>query len=154
MNTPPDPHDLEQLVSRVLRDQPLREAPSTLAANVLAQIAQRASLPWWRKSFSHWPWTARIAFVAVSLALVKVALTLTRHAESTIGASAVAHAAAPVTWLEDVLSVAAFLQQLLTTVARAIPTLYFYGATSLIVALYLMVFGVSAATYRTLNFSR
>jgi hypothetical protein len=155
MNTPPDPHDLERLVSRVLRDQPSRQAPPTLANRVMAELAYRASLPWWRKSFSHWPWAARIAFVAISLGLVKVALTLTTHAAvSSPGASAVAHATAPVAWLADVLAIAAFSQELLTTIMRAIPSLYLYGVMGLVVALYLMVFGVSAAAYRTLNFSR
>lgn len=155
MNTPPDPNELERLISRVLNDQPLREAPRTLSERVMAELAYRASLPWWRKSFTHWPWAARIAFVLVSFGFVKLALTLTTHAAaSTAGASAMAGAAAPVTWLENLLGVAAFCQQLLATITHAIPALYLYGAMGLILALYVMVFSVSAAAYKTLHFSR
>jgi hypothetical protein len=155
MNTPLDPHRLEQLVGRALRDQPLRKAPPALAAHVMAEIARRASVPWWRKSFSHWPSAARIGFLVVSLGVARIAITLmTRISGGPLGVNAVEHATAPVGWLADVLAAATFSQQLLTTIARAVPSTYLYGVTATVVALYLLVFSVSAATYRTLNFSR
>ena len=65
---------LERLVDELLRDQPLRHAPNTLEAHVFAEIARRAALPWWRKSFTHWPLLARVAFLIASYGFVRLTL--------------------------------------------------------------------------------
>ena len=46
---------LERLVSQVLRDQPLRQAPASLEARVLGELATRARQPWWRRGVASWP---------------------------------------------------------------------------------------------------
>ena len=64
---------LARLFERTLRDLPLRRAPSTLEARVLSELRRRASLPWWRRSFSHWPALARACFglgIAVLIAWI------------------------------------------------------------------------------------
>ena len=155
MNTPHDPQHLEQLVDRVLRDQPLRKAPASLATRVMTELAHRSSLPWWRKSFGHWPAAARIVFIAALLGVMAITLSLVSIATQTsLGTSAIAQATAPLGWLTNVLAISTFLQHLLTAIAQAVPPTYLYGATAFIIALYLLVFSVSAAAYRTLNFSR
>ena len=67
----------ESLIARQLRDLPLRRAPATLEARVLAAIAAgdlqpvavRDAAPWYRRSFRHWPLPVQIAFALLSAAL-------------------------------------------------------------------------------------
>ena len=77
MNPFPD-HDgkLEQRVHVLLRDLPNRRAPRSLEQRVMAEIARLSALPWWRKSFGHWPVAARAGFILVCAGLVRLALTM------------------------------------------------------------------------------
>jgi hypothetical protein len=70
MTDPNQDDKLEQLVHQTLCELPLRQAPSTLEARVLAGLQQRTK-QWWRNSFMHWPLAARAAFVALCVVLVK-----------------------------------------------------------------------------------
>src|SRR5207247_1447534 len=67
---------LERTVHQTLRELPLRRAPLSLESRVLAEIQRRVLLPWWRKSFTHWPVAARAAFVVISGGFIKLAWTL------------------------------------------------------------------------------
>lgn len=51
----PENKDLEKFIHAQLQKLPEREAPETLVSNVMAAIAARKKLPWWKQSFSHWP---------------------------------------------------------------------------------------------------
>jgi hypothetical protein len=51
----PEQTDLEKFIHTQLRKLPDREAPDKLVDNVLAAIAKRKNLPWWKQSFTHWP---------------------------------------------------------------------------------------------------
>ena len=70
------PHEsdeaLQRLLDRTLRELPPRRAPASLEALFLNELERRAALPWWRRSFMHWPAPARIAFLVISGALVTV----------------------------------------------------------------------------------
>ena len=61
--------ELEQAIDRELRSLPDRPAPASLAPRVLRAIAERQRLPWWRKSFTHWPAPARLLFLVASTCL-------------------------------------------------------------------------------------
>ncbi|WP_404424539.1 hypothetical protein [Nibricoccus sp. IMCC34717] len=74
MANPNDP--LESFVHATLRATPARRAPVSLEQRVLAQIARRAALPWYRQSYRHWPAGARIGFLVTSAALAALALVL------------------------------------------------------------------------------
>src|SRR4051794_8580369 len=74
--TPDHDAKLERLIHRTLRDLPSRHAPRSLEQRVLAEIERRAALPWWRKSFAHWPVAARAGFILVSAGFAKLAIML------------------------------------------------------------------------------
>lgn len=61
--------ELEHMIDRELRRLPERPAPATLIPRVMQAVAARRALPWWRKSFAHWPVPARILFLAGSSSL-------------------------------------------------------------------------------------
>ncbi len=140
---------LEQAVSQALNGLPLRRAPGTLEARVIAELARRAALPWWRVSFANWPMGARIAFVLVCAALV--AATILGGASAYLGGSTWSSAfAAVLSWLHPVLAVMSSAGALATLLLRVIPPVWLYGLLGLGIFLYVMLFGLGAAAYRTL----
>ena len=151
-NSPIDPQEL--FVSRVLREQPPRRAPVALESRVWAELARRATLPWWQQSYAFWPAPIRIAFLVAS-AVVAAALVVgvsvffqgpAHHFAARFAApfSGVAHAA-------DGL-VVSFSTAL--TLWRAVPPLWVYGGLAMLGAAYALLIGVVAAAYRTYNAPR
>lgn len=63
----PDSPELERRVHALLRALPERAAPASLEDRVLAELARRGSLPWWRRSYAAWPMAARAAFVVAAV---------------------------------------------------------------------------------------
>src|ERR1700689_4787557 len=75
--------ELERLVNRALRELPVRRAPPGMERRVWNELARRAALPWWRRSFAHWPGPARAVFLAVCIGLS--ALTFVGGARLVLG---------------------------------------------------------------------
>lgn len=149
MHTPPNRDEqLERLIDKVLRDQPLQRAPASLESKVMAEIARRALAPWWRSSFAHWPVAARLVFLVVSVGFVKLGLEATALLIDPLDPGARSAALfAEFSWIHAVfVTIGAAL--------RSLPSLWIYGAIAVLAAMYLMLFGVSAAAYRTLYASR
>jgi hypothetical protein len=147
----PDEHreqQLERLIDNALRDQPLRRAPASLEAKVMAQIARRAAAPWWQSSFSNWPLPARVAFVVVSIGFAMLVLEATHAIVSPLDPAARGTALlADFAWIPAVFaSFGALL--------RGLPSFWLYGGLTVLAMVYLTLFGVSAAAYRTLYASR
>lgn len=139
---------LERLIDKALRDQPLQRAPAGLQDNVMAAIARRAMAPWWRSSFAHWPVAARLVFLVASIGFIKLGLEASALLIEPLDPSARGAALfAEVSWIHALF---------VTTGAalRSLPSLWIYGGIAVLAALYLMLFGVSAAAYRTLYASR
>lgn len=142
---------LERLIHQTLRELPARRAPRSLEGRVLAEIARRAALPWWRKSFAHWPMAARAVFLLLSAGLVKLALMATvwvmagfdnlqfREAISTKFA-----------WVEALGVVARTLIEAGNSSLQNLPALWLYGGIAVVGALYVTLFGLGAAAYRAL----
>ena len=151
MNTPrrpATPEQIERFVDKALRDQPLRRAPSDLENKVMAAIAQGAVTPWWRSSFAHWPTAARVLFLVVSIVLVKLGVDATQIVIGPLDPAARSAALfAEVAWIH-----ALFVS--IGAVLRSLPSWWIYCGVTVLGALYLMLFGVSAAAYRTLYASR
>ena len=145
MNTPSNPNgqreqQLERLVDKALRDQPLRRAPVDLESKVMAEIAHRAAAPWWQGSFSGWPVAARMLFIIASAAFITLVLKGSALILDPIHPSALL---ADVAWIPS-------LFKTIGTVFRDLPSLWVYGGVAILGVLYLTLFGVSAAAYRTL----
>jgi hypothetical protein len=143
-----DPQDenakLERLLHGALRGAPERHAPAGLEARVFAAIARRAALPWWRRSYSHWPAGARLAFVALSAGFEAVgrappaALPLDRSAMFSSG------------WLREAAALGGVTIQLGESLGRAIPFAWLAGGLALGTILYVSLFGLAVTAYRTL----
>jgi len=147
---PQDEQRLEQLIHQTLRTLPDRKAPRTLESRVLAGIAARQALPWWRQSFAHWPSPARVVFLVLAGALA-TGLVLLGASSSADVLPALREYLAP---LDRVRSVAIFVADLGATVFRSIPTVWLYGVVAFIATLYAALVGLGATAYRTLIVNR
>jgi hypothetical protein len=133
--------ELERLVARSLRELQVRRAPLDLESRVFAELARRAALPWWRRSFVQWPRTVRAAFLAVCTSLS--ALTIVCGAR--IGVSLV-----PSRGMDLAISLASAAGDAVATIAHAIPLVWIYEGLAVAAALYAVLFALGAAAYRTL----
>jgi len=141
--------DLEQTLHHALKNLPPRRAPGTLEARVLAELARRAALPWWRLSFAHWPAAPRAAFVLLCVGLV--AGTFLGGVSAFVGNGTLTQAAAMfLAWAQPLLAVISSAGGLIALLLRVIPPLWIYAGLALGVVSYVALFGLGAAAYRTL----
>ena len=150
MNQNESADDLDRaMVTRALRDLPLRRAPATLEARVMDELARRAALPWWRRSFGHWPIFARAVFLLICAGLVWLAFL--EGAVAVAGVHSLHDSRLlPLTWARDVGVLAAAAGNLLALLARTSPPSWVYEGIAVCAALYALLFGLGAAVYRTL----
>ena len=132
------------MLDRALRDLPLRRAPVTLESRVFSELERRAALPWWSRSFMHWPTPARVAFLVFCGALVAVALVGGAAAVANLGFLLDLSGARQV----GMLMVSA--GNLSALLARTLPFTWLYQVIAVCAVLYAVLFGLGAAVYRTL----
>jgi len=138
MNSEFDP--LEAKLHRVLRALPDRAAPRTLENRVMAALAERAALPWWRRSYAGWPAAVRLGFFLLSglfaagVIFGLAQLPAVASAQSVLGNWRLIYSS---------------LVETAATMVGDIPRIYFYGALAALGASYLTLMGVGAAAYRT-----
>jgi len=151
----PSPEDLEKLIHKALRALPEQSAPQGLESRVFAELARRAALPWWRRSYLQWPLAVRVGFVILSAAACAALI----GAWILIGRSgALAQVASQFgqdfQWLAVARSVGSSLLQAGAEIVRSVPPLWFYAALAALAACYATLAGVSAAAYRAFSPTR
>jgi hypothetical protein len=142
LNPSGDLQQLERSIDRLLRAQPVRRAPADLAERVLAEVARREALPWWRKGFHAWPTLARVVFSAVCLATVAIALRIPALLSDTVDAQ--------MTGLHRTFALWNTLTNLYAAFVDSLPMEWLYAAGGIVALAYMTVFGTSIATYRVL----
>jgi len=131
---------------------PPRRAPGTLESRVATELARRALLPWWRASFAAWPVVARVAFILVC-AVLGVA-TILGGISAYLGDRSFDEASAVLlSWAHPFLTVVSSAGGLVALLVRVIPPLWLYGILGVGAFLYVTLFGLGAAAYRTLYLS-
>lgn len=140
---------LEQVLSQALRGLALRPAPQTLESRVCGELQRRAALPWWRSGFSHWPVMARAAFVVLGVSLVG-ALLLGGFSIFGDTRSFDVIAGLLISWAQPALAIMSTAGGLAALMLRVIPPFWLYGGLTLGALLYVALFGLGAAAYRTL----
>ncbi len=137
-----DPDEaLERLMDRTLRELPLRPAPPTLESRVLHELGRRAALPWWRRTFAHWPLPARIAFIVICCALIRAAF---------FGGALLTTGFRSLAWTQHAGALMAAGGNVAAVLARASPPAWVFEGTAVCAVLYAILFGLSAVLYRTL----
>ena len=138
----------ERILNELTRGLPLRRAPAALELRVCRELERRAARPWWFRAFSQWPGSARVCFVAICSVIVGVSVgdgawTMLARTVGTI-------AAAPLSWTQSTLAVLRSACEVAVLLMRVIPATWLYGGLTAGIALYLALFGLSAAGYRAL----
>jgi hypothetical protein len=141
LNTDEPDEPLERMLDQTLAALPLRRAPATLEARVLGELRRRAALPWWRRSFVHWPVPARAAFLALCVVSIGLAVR---------GAAAAADVVDSLAWAREAGILLISGTNLAASLAHAALPGWLYGAIAVIALLYAFLFGLGAAVYRTL----
>ncbi|MBS0389111.1 MAG: hypothetical protein JSR15_11585 [Proteobacteria bacterium] len=148
---PRDERELEQYIGKLLRAQPLRQAPASLEARVQQQLALQAARPWWLQGFSAWPWLARLLFGLVGAGLVALTYLTTDRlgwVSDSLQQSTLATTGRGAAQMFANLGHA--LQLLGEMLTRNVSSAWLYGAAGVTVFLYVALFGLGAAAFRTL----
>lgn len=127
-------------MNRMLRRLPERPAPAGFEARVMAEIARRAALPWWRRSYATWPLAARVLFFIGSAFAAAVLV---------VGVSRVAPSVS--NWSSSWSSAFAVFRLVGGSLFSRIPVSVLYGIGGTIVLGYAMLVGVGSALYRNLT---
>lgn len=148
--SPHEPDDaLQRLLDSTLHELPLRRAPATLEARVCNELERRAALPWWRRSFMHWPAPARVAFLLICGALA--APVFLGGAAAFAGLRSLLESGIPaLSWARQIGMLMVSAGNLITLLARTVPATWLYQGIAVCAVLYAVLFGLGAAVYRTL----
>jgi len=150
MNEPSENEErIARLVDLTLRQLPSRVAPSTLESRVLGELARRAALPWWRRSFAHWPAAARAVFLLMCGALVGGAY-LTGGWTAAAVHSLRESGALSIGTVRDGMAIMTAAGELAAVFAHAIPSTWGYVGLTAGALLYAFLFALGSAAYRTL----
>ncbi|MGA2777695.1 MAG: hypothetical protein ABSF94_09060 [Steroidobacteraceae bacterium] len=141
---------LERLLDRTLRELPLRQAPRSLEARVLDAIESRASRPWWRLSFGHWPDFARSVFVVACAGLVWISAIEGIWALGVLD-SPHGPLAVSLSWAREATAFAGALSEILAAFGRVVPSAWLSNGLALSAGLYAVLFGLGIAGYRLLH---
>jgi hypothetical protein len=142
----PDFEKLEHLIHDGLRALPDRAAPRALESRVLAELARRAALPWWRRSYTHWPVGLRYAFI-----LLLAAVAAAWFSRGPVTAQALSALALRFPWIAFLDSIASNLWETGGVVFDAIPAAWLYGGVAALACAYGLLLGLGAAAYRALG---
>ena len=147
-----DPEKLEAALNRMVKGLPNRKAPTGFQARVFAEINRRAALPWWRKSFAHWPVAIRATFFIGSAAAVALLVSgLFILMRSPAAVQGLAGAEQPFAWLRQVSDTYASVRTSIQHAFSYSPSLWLYGAIGAIVIGYASLAAIGAATYRVVT---
>jgi hypothetical protein len=138
----------ERILNELTRGIPLRRAPAALELRVCRELERRAARPWWFRGFSQWPAGARASFVAICSAII--GLSIGDGAWTMLAPTLSNVAAAPLAWTHSTVAVLRSVSDVAALLMRVIPATWIYGGLTAGVALYMALFGLSAAAYRAL----
>jgi len=141
---------LERLVSQVLRDQPLRQAPSSLEARVLGELAARARLPWWRRGVASWPAAVRVPVVAGCAICVPLVWVLSLWLAARLVTVARSRMAGPLATLRHTGHALASFGAITSHIVQSIPREWLVGGIIATVTLYAVLSALVAVGYALL----
>ncbi len=128
---------LERAIDRRLKELPAPKAPAALSRRVMAAIHAKASLPWYRLTWTSWPLLAQVVSVILSLGLAGSAGQLLELAMGRISMEALS------TWMTANLGGFAPVVEFLSAVGGAVALV----ASNLSATVYLVAAGVVGTMY-------
>lgn len=148
---PMTPEELEKFIHRELRGLPVRHAPATLEARVLAAIEHRAAIAWYHKSWTYWPAAVRALFLAGVTGLAGSAITaFYLFMQGSQPGQAWQELSSRLEVFTRIYGAAVWTVNFVSQMVGSIPPLWLYGGAATIFTLYAMFFGLGATAYRVL----
>jgi hypothetical protein len=145
------PEQLEQFIHRTLRSLSERHAPGTLEARVLAAVEERAAIAWYHKTYHYWPAPVRVTFLGLAMAASGAVAVAFYALQAGVDTSAIAaEAGSRFSGLRAFVDVAAWSVGLIGRIVESIPPIWLYGGLAFVGLLYVSLFSIGAAAYRTL----
>ncbi len=146
----PENNDLEMFIHAQLQKLPEHEAPEGLTGKVLAAIATRRKLPWWKQSFTHWPRPVRnLLFLALGLIFAGAVYGSGRAA----GSVAMPEVLAPLSWAGWAGQVMQGLGEAIFLAMSSLPMEGFIGIGVVFVILYGACLAAGFALFRVTSSS-
>jgi hypothetical protein len=143
----PEEDRWERLLGEMLRHLPARPAPHSLESRVLGELARRASQPWWRRSFGHWPAFARVGWVTACGLLIGITL---QGGPWTTAVGSLQGTGAMSTWIRQAATITGRVGNLGASLLDAVPAAWLLLGLAAATLLYAFLFGLGAAAYRLL----
>jgi hypothetical protein len=141
----PEQRELEKFIDLQLKKLPEREAPENLVTNVLAAIAAREGLPWWKQPFTSWPRnTQALLFAALSLAFAAVVYAASHPAEA-LSTGAIGQRVSAFAWIGRAFETFGNVTLL---VVRALPWQWLVAFLVVCLAMYAACVATGFALYR------
>ena len=145
------PEELEKFIHRELRGLPVRHAPSTLEARVLAAIEHRAGIAWYHKSWSYWPPALRALFLAAITGFAGLAVgAFFLYMQGGQPAQIWQEFSARFSLLAQLYAAALWSVNFLGRIFSSIPPLWLCTGGAVVALMYAMFFGLGAAAYRVI----
>ena len=115
----------------------------------MGEIARRQALPWWHKSFAHWPAGVRLAFMVVATGLMAAAVLASMQLTGVISLQAATALLRPVVDAAATLkSAGVALGSMVKSFVPGLSQTWLYIALGVIGAAYAMMVGIGATAYR------
>jgi hypothetical protein len=143
---------LAALITAELRALPPLRAPAALQSRVIAELARRQALPWWRQSFRDWPMAAQFGFAMLALGLTHLLFwspagsALQELSESLRGL-----ALGALHWVQVAASGMAIFRSVAGDLLAALPSRWLLAATLALVSSLLLLFASGSLVYRSLH---
>ena len=141
---------LERLVTQVLRDQPLRQAPASLEARVLTELAARSRLPWWRRGVATWPAMVRVPVITGCAICVPLVWILSLWLATHLVSATRSRIAGPLATLRDTGHTLASLGAASAHIFQSIPRDWLWGGMIATATVYAVLFALVAVGYSLL----
>lgn len=140
---------LEASLHRVLRSVGDRQVPNGFERRVLNEIARRAALPWWQRSFAYWPFAVRALFFVASAAVAGALVYAVVYALHSPSATSLADdVSRRFGWLALVRKIASATQVGLGQRLASASAIWIYAALGLFAGAYAFLGAAGAAAYR------
>ena len=141
----PEQSELEKFIHAQLQRLPERAAPEHLITHVMAALAAREKLPWWKQSFTHWPRHNQIFLFAVLTAIFGGVVYATRRSAEAVTLPHLVEHASSFAWFARM---AESLADSVLLIARSIPLEWLGGIAVIFCVMYAACVATGVALYK------
>lgn len=141
----PEQKDLELFIHQQLQKLPERQAPEDLVVNIMAAIAAREKLPWWKQPFTSWPRSIQSVLFLVLASVFSAACYLAWRPAEVVSVDSITERASSLSWIVTLFSSVA---DALVVLLRALSWEWLAGIAVVFCTMYAASVAAGVALYR------